>query len=302
MEKGVYTVLMTPFHADGEDVDLESYDKLITTQINSSITGVVVLGTTSESPTLSNAEKMVLIKQVWYRCQGIKKVVIGIGGNNTAECVKFAQSISNYCDYFMVTVPNYNKPSQDGIYQHFKKIDECVNKPIMLYNIPSRCGVNMNVETITTVYRDCSNVVAIKEASGSLPQMIDIITNSDIQLFVGDDKLAIPALSVGAVGVISVASNLYPDEMAEICKCCDSQNYSMGRNIFNNLLPVIDSLFITTNPVAGKYMLKTRGIFNNDVPRLPLVALTEQEKTIVEENLKSIVNWAPVIRRTSYKY
>jgi len=302
MEKGVYTVLMTPFQLNGHDIDLESYDKLLTTQINSNVTGVVVLGTTSESPTLSKEEKLILIKQVWYRCHGKKKVVIGIGGNNTLECIEFGQLVSNYCDYLMVTVPNYNKPSQEGIYQHFKQIDTYVSKPIMLYNIPSRCGVNMTSETIVRTYRDCNNIVAIKEASGSLSQMIDIVTNSNIQLFVGDDKLAIPALSIGADGIISVASNIYPDEIAQICKCWEQENYSTARNIFTNLLPVIDSLFITTNPVPGKYMLKTKGVFNKDAPRLPLVKLTPEEIITIEKKTKSIVNWVPVMRRSSYAY
>ena len=277
MERGIYTVLVTPFTEDNE-IDFQSYDKLLDKINSSSIEGVVVLGTTSESPTLSYNEKMLLVKTVWNRFAGQKKVVVGIGGKNTMETLEFAKDVKEYCDSMMVTVPHYNKPSQEGIKQHFLTIcleEELKQRKFILYNIPSRCGVNMLPDTIAQVYNECENIVAIKEASGSLNQAMEIMSKCDIQIFSGDDSLILPIMSIGGCGVISVIGNILPDKLHNIYSLCDSGNMAQARSEFYKLYDLMKALFIETNPVPTKALLKHIGIFDCSKPRLPLVEIND---------------------------
>lgn len=289
---GVYTVLMTPFNED-DTIDYESYKKLIDLQINSYITGVVVLGTTSESPTLSRDEQSDLVKYVYKRIKdkgSDKKIIIGVGGNNTQETSKFAYYNQEYCDYVMITVPSYNKPSQDGIYEHFNLVCQTVNeKPVILYNIPGRTGVNMLPETIKKVYDTNKNVCAIKEASGSISQIMDLISICDIKVFSGDDGLTIPVTSVGGTGVISVVSNVCPNETSNVYKYCVNNKYKEARLEYSKLNDLVKMLFIESNPVPGKEMLCKLGIFNTPKVRLPLTNLNEENKLKVLKVLLSKV-------------
>lgn len=289
---GVYTVLMTPFNED-DTIDYESYKKLIDLQINSYITGVVVLGTTSESPTLSRDEQSDLVKYVYKRIKdkgSDKKIIIGVGGNNTQETSKFAYYNQEYCDYVMITVPSYNKPSQDGIYEHFNLVCQTVNeKPVILYNIPGRTGVNMLPETIKKVYDTNKNVCAIKEASGSISQIMDLISICDIKVFSGDDGLTIPVTSVGGAGVISVVSNICPNETSNVYKYCVNNKYKEARLEYSKLNDLVKMLFIESNPVPGKEMLCKLGIFNTPKVRLPLTNLNEENKLKVLKVLLSKV-------------
>lgn len=289
---GVYTVLMTPFNED-DTIDYESYKKLIDLQLNSYITGVVVLGTTSESPTLSRDEQSDLVKYVYKRIKdkgSDKKIIIGVGGNNTQETSKFAYYNQEYCDYVMITVPSYNKPSQDGIYEHFNLVCQTVNeKPVILYNIPGRTGVNMLPETIKKVYDTNKNVCAIKEASGSMSQIMDLISICDIKVFSGDDGLTIPVTSVGGTGVISVVSNVCPNETLNVYKYCVNNKYKEARLEYSKLNDLVKMLFIESNPVPGKEMLCKLGIFNTPKVRLPLTNLNEENKLKVLKVLLSKV-------------
>lgn len=289
---GVYTVLMTPFNED-DTIDYESYKKLIDLQINSYITGVVVLGTTSESPTLSRDEQSDLVKYVYKRIKdkgSDKKIIIGVGGNNTQETSKFAYYNQEYCDYVMITVPSYNKPSQDGIYEHFNLVCQTVNeKPVILYNIPGRTGVNMLPETIKKVYDTNKNVCAIKEASGSISQIMDLISICDIKVFSGDDGLTIPVTSIGGKGVISVVSNVCPNETSNVYKYCINNKYKEARLEYSKLNDLVKMLFIESNPVPGKEMLCKLGIFNTSKVRLPLTNLNEENKLKVLKVLLSKV-------------
>ena len=277
MEGGIYTVLVTPF-TEKNEIDLDSYDILLEKIYKSNIEGVVVLGTTSESPTLNYNEKIILVKTVWNKFKGKKKVVVGIGGNNTMETLEFAKEVKEYCNYMMVTVPHYNKPSQKGIKSHFLKIcleEELNKKKFILYNIPSRCGVNMLPDTIAEVYNQCDNVVAIKDASGSLNQVIDIKNKCDIQIFSGDDSLILPILSIGGSGVISVIGNIFPDELHEIFSLYKLENVKSSQIKFYKLYDLMKALFIETNPVPTKALLKYMNIFECDNPRLPLVKMSD---------------------------
>lgn len=278
MERGVYTVLVTPF-TESNEIDFDSYENLLNSMDQSNIEGVVVLGTTSESPTLNYSEKMILVKMVWQKFQKRKKVVVGIGGNNTLETLEFAKDVKDYCDYMMVTVPHYNKPCQAGIKKHFLTIcleEELKQRKFILYNIPSRCGVNMLPETIADVYNQCENIVAIKEATGSLSQALEIRSKCDIQIFSGDDSLIIPIMSIGGCGVISVIGNITPDRLHEIFCLCESGNINESREKFYKLYELMKCLFIETNPVPTKALLTYMNIFKNASPRLPLIEMSNK--------------------------
>lgn len=291
LSQGVYTVVVTPFLEDNK-VDYESIDNIIKNQINKGVSGLVLLGTTSESPTLSIVEKLEIVKFVSKHYGGVFEIIVGIGGNNTLKTIEFGKMIKNYVHGFMVTVPNYNKPSQEGIYNHFTMIaNTFAEVPIMMYNIPSRCGVNMTPETVKQIYGDCDNIVAIKEASGSLEQAIKIKSLCDIRIFSGDDSLILPILAIGGVGVISVASNIFPWEISHIVNSF-SNNIEQSRNLYYKFHNFIKALFITTNPVPVKYLLCKFGLINYDFVRLPLV-----KDNNLEEKMKEIVNfWNEILK------
>ncbi len=288
---GVYTVLMTPFNEDGT-IDWDSYNKLINTQINSEITGVVILGTTSEAPTLNEEEKMSLVHFVHKRINPTeKKLVIGIGGNNTLETIKFGREVADYCDYMMVTVPYYNKPSQEGIYQHFTEIcsnETIVTKPIILYNIPSRTGVNMLPETVKRVCEINSNICAIKEASGSINQVMEILSICNIKVFSGDDSMTIPVMSVGGSGTISVVGNICPNNIKLVWNGCVENDYVNARNIYNSMTNLVKVLFIESNPIPGKIILNMMNIFKTSNVRLPLVQASNENRQIIKSVYEQI--------------
>ena len=271
---------MVPF-CNNYVIDYESLDKLINKTLNSSVTGVVILGTTSEAPTLNYDEKVYLTKYIRNKISGIKKVMVGIGGNNTQDTLSFAQEIRYYCDYMLVTVPNYNKPTQSGIKAHFEYIcnnNDLINKPFMLYNVPSRCGVNMTPETVSDVFNSCNNACAIKEASGSISQSISIRSLCDIQIFSGDDGLVVPIMSIGGSGLISVVSNILPNEINRVYELCKSNDYKNATSEYLKLNEICKNLFIETNPVPGKELLKHIGVFKTSTPRLPLVKMSPENK------------------------
>ena len=237
LKKGSYPVLPTAFTEDGI-IDFKSIDKLLQKLLKSTVSGLVILGTTSESPTLSIDEKNEIIDFVHKKINGKKYLIIGVGGNDTLKTLEFAKSCHDKADAYMVTVPNYNKPSQDGIFNHFSLIasnNEINDKPIVMYNVPSRCGVNMEPETIKALYDSFPNIVAIKEASGSLDQAIKIKSLCDIQIFSGNDNLVIPIMSIGGAGVITVAGNVYPNLIQKITEYCLKEKYSKASNLYFKL-------------------------------------------------------------------
>ena len=278
-EDGVYTVLVTPFDKENY-IDYDSLENLIELQCKSKVTGLIVLGTTSESPTINLDEKNKLVEFVSKKLRNRKKLIIGIGGNNTVNVINFANFCKNLCDGFMVTVPNYNKPTQEGIYRHFTIISKTFgSKPIILYNIPSRCGVNMLPETIKRVFNDNDNVLAIKEASGSMDQVMKIKSICNIKIFSGDDSLVLPIMSLGGSGVISVLSNLYPNGVFKIYNKCKLNKYDEARNYYFKFHNLIKLMFIETNPVPIKQLLFNAKFIKNNNVRLPLCEI-EDIKTL----------------------
>ena len=274
-ESGVYTVIPT-FFKDG-DIDLEQLTNAVRIQISSGIKNIVLLGTTSETPTLTSSEQEKIVQTVWNQFNGQVNIIVGIGGNDTKATLENAFKFKPMCDAFMVTVPYYNKPSQEGIFKHFSTISQLVgDKPIMMYNIPSRCGVSMTPETIAELYCNHDNIVAIKEASGSISQTLEIKNLCDIKVFSGDDALTLSLMSVGAEGVISVASNIIPSLMISLVDKFSKQTEE-AICLNKKLYPLFKSLFLDTNPVPLKYLTYKLGLAKDHSVRLPLVDISSEE-------------------------
>ena len=283
--EGVFTVIVTPFD-DNENISYDCLDNLINRQINTGVKGIIILGTTSEACTITYDEKIKLINYIWNKYNNNIKIAIGIGGNNTNEVIEFGKKCANRCHGFMLTVPYYNKPNQSGIFKHFFKItnsDLIKDKACMLYNIPSRCGVNMESSTVINLRKTCKNITAIKEASGNMDQIFDIINNSDINVFSGDDASIIPLMSIGAKGVISVVSNLIPEYIVSIFNSCLNNDFLNAKDKYKVIHNIIKNLFIDTNPIPLKYLLKKVNLIKTDNVRLPLIKITD-------ENIEELLN------------
>lgn len=284
---GVYTVMPTFFKES--EVDIDQLINAIKIQIASGIKNIVLLGTTSETPTLTNEEQEKIVQTVWENFNGQVNIIVGIGGNNTKTTLENAFKFRSLCDAFMVTVPYYNKPSQEGIYQHFATIAQLLeDKSIILYNIPSRCGVSMEPEIIANLYNSFDNIKAIKEATGSLSQAQDIRSLCDIMILSGDDSLTLPLMSIGGSGVVSVASNLIPKLMLKLVELYLNNDLNLATNLNQKLYPVFKSLFLDTNPVPLKYLINKVGLAEDPSVRLPLVGI--QSKVICEK-LDSIIEF-----------
>src|SRR3990170_1565722 len=283
----VLTAMATPFDDDGA-VDIEQAKRLAKRLVENGSDGIVVAGTTGESPTLSDEEKIRLFAAVKEAVGGRATVVAGTGTNDTRHSVhltKHAEAAG--ADGILLVNPYYNRPSQDGLYAHFRTIAESTALPCMLYNIPGRTGVNAAPETIARL-ADVPNIVAVKEASGSLDQASEIRrrTSPDFLIYSGDDSLTLPILAVGGTGIVSVASHLAGREIQQMVRVFEQGEVREALRLHLRLLPLFKVLFITTNPVPLKSAMNMSG-FNVGKPRLPLVEATAKEKeqiqTVLEE-------------------
>jgi 4-hydroxy-tetrahydrodipicolinate synthase len=289
----VLTAMATPFDESGA-VDIEQAKALAKRLVDSGSDGIVVAGTTGESPTLSDDEKVQLFKAVKDAVGGRAKVVAGTGTNDTRHSVHLTKEAQGAgADGILLVNPYYNRPSQDGLYAHFRAIAESTSLPCMLYNIPGRTGVNAAPETIARL-ADVPNIVAVKEASGNLDQASEIRrrTGADFLIYSGDDSLTLPILSVGGTGIVSVASHLAGAEIAEMVRAYEQGDVRKALAIHLKLFPLFKVLFITTNPVPLKAALNLSG-FNVGKPRLPLVEATAKEKEQIAAVLKELA-LAPV--------
>ena len=287
--KGLGVALITPFKED-DSIDYTALGKLIEHLIQNSIDYLVVLGTTAETPTLSAEEKKEVVAFVKQRVNGRVPIVLGVGGNCTSSVVAQLKK-DNYegIDAILSVVPYYNKPSQEGIYQHYKAIAEATELPIILYNVPGRTGVNMTAETTLRIAREFKNVVAIKEASGNIVQMDDIIKNkpADFMVISGDDGITFPLITLGAVGVISVIGNAFPKEFGRMVRLALNGDYDSALRIHHEFTELFSLLFVDGNPAGVKAMLNAMGYIDNKL-RLPLVPtrITTYEKMrVVLDNL-----------------
>ncbi|MCA6085476.1 4-hydroxy-tetrahydrodipicolinate synthase [Candidatus Endomicrobiellum agilis] len=285
MFSGVYTALITPFK-DGK-VDFDALERLIENQYENGVDGVVPCGTTGESPTLTYEEHEAVIEFCVKNAKGRMKVLAGTGSNSTDEAIYFTRSAKNAgCDGALVVSPYYNKPTQKGLYLHFKTIADTVNIPIVLYNIAGRTSVNIEPATIAKLFEDCKNIIGVKEASGLVDQM-SIIKSlvPDIELFSGDDALTLPSLSIGGVGVISVLSNIVPAKVVSLVRTFEKGDIKEAMKIHYRLFPLIKSMFIETNPIPVKTAASLLGICRADL-RLPICEMEEANRLKLEKILK----------------
>lgn len=273
MMKGAYTALITPFD-ENLKVDFGGFEELLHFQLESNIDGLVILGTTAESPTLNLDEQEAIIKLAVKVVKGKKPLLIGTGSYNTEETVKKTIKAKDAgADGALIVTPYYNKPTQEGLFQHFKKIVESVDLPVLLYNIQGRTGQNIQTDTLKRLM-DLPNIIGVKEASGNVAQMMDVIASArpGFSILSGDDNLTLPLIALGGHGVVSVVSNLVPSEIKEICDLALSGNYEEARKLHYALMPLFKAAFIETNPSPIKYLMGLKNLPSGGV-RLPLVSV-----------------------------
>ncbi len=279
--RGLGVALITPFQADGS-IDFDALDRLVEYQIKGRVDFLCIMGTTAETPTLSREEKRLLKERLVERVAGRVPLLMGCGGNNTAAILDELQNEDwKGIDGVLSVCPYYNKPSQEGLYQHFAAIAKVSPVPVVLYNVPGRTGVNMTAETTLRLAREFENIVAIKEASGNITQMDDIIKNKPqhFDVISGDDGITFPLITLGAVGVISVIGNALPAEFSRMVRLALRGEYSSSLTIHHKFTELFKLLFVDGNPAGVKAMLSEMGMIQN-VLRLPLVPtrLTTMEK------------------------
>jgi len=273
----VVTAMITPFDETGK-IDWDACGILIDHLVAHGTDALVVAGTTGESPTLSDNEKLELFRFSVEKMRSRGKVLAGVGGNNTEKTIWLSKEAAKCgVDGLMFVLPYYNRPSQEGLYQHFKAIATQIDLPIMLYNIPGRTGVNMTPETLRRL-TEFDNIVAMKEASGDLTQMARMLNATDgkITLYSGDDKLTLPVLSIGGHGVVSVASHVVGDEMQQMIRAYDEGRVQEAARLHLQLLELFEVLFITNSPAPLKFLLNHLGIKAGSV-RLPLAEVSQAE-------------------------
>ena len=287
MFRGTFTALVTPFR--NGDVDFAAFEKLVEAQIAAGITGLVAVGTTGESPTLTHEEKEKVIQRAVKIANGRCKLLAGTGTNSTRDAIeatKFAEKAG--VDGALLVAPYYNKPSQEGLFRHFKAIADKTSLPIMLYNIPGRCSVDIGPDTVVRLAESCRNIVSIKEASGSVERVGELRRRlpKEFTILSGDDSLTLPFIAVGAVGVVSVASNLFPAEICALVRACESGDFKSAENLHRKMFSLFKDLFIEPNPVPAKTALAWRGAMSAEV-RLPLCEMTEANQTRLRKTLEA---------------
>jgi 4-hydroxy-tetrahydrodipicolinate synthase len=288
MFQGTFTALVTPFQND--HVDEAAFERLIEAQIAGGVTGIVPVGTTGESPTLDHEEHMRVIELGVKHAKGRCKVIGGTGSNSTREAVMMTVEAEKLgCDGALLVAPYYNKPSQEGLFRHFSAIAEATKIPLILYSIPGRCGIEIGVDTTARLAKAWPNIVAIKEAGGSVERVSALrqALPPEFDILSGDDSLTLPFLAVGACGVISVASNLVPAAVAELVNHALAGRFDAAREIHARYYPLFKDLFIEPNPVPAKYALSLLGRMAPNV-RLPLCEMSEKNAAHLTATLKNL--------------
>ncbi|RNA69535.1 4-hydroxy-tetrahydrodipicolinate synthase [Alteribacter keqinensis] len=284
----IVTAMVTPFDSKG-NIDFNKTTKVIEHLIANGSDGLVVAGTTGESPTLSQEEKLALFEHAVKVAGGRVKIIAGTGSNNTFQTVEFTKRAEQTgVDAVMLVTPYYNKPSQQGMFEHFKTIAEKTKLPVMLYNVPGRTGTSMHTDTVVELSK-IDNIVSVKEASGDLDQITDIIykTPEDFTVYSGDDGLTLPIMSIGGDGVVSVASHVLGNEMQEMINAHLNGKHKEASKLHQKLLPVMNGLFAAPNPVPVKTALQLKGLDTGGV-RLPLIPLTSEERHKLSDVLNTI--------------
>jgi 4-hydroxy-tetrahydrodipicolinate synthase len=286
---GAYTALVTPFTPDGTAVDWQAYERLVEAQLEARVTGLVPAGTTGESPCLTDGEQRELVSRAARLAKGRATVVAGIGTNNTKKTIEAGKAaLEAGAEGVMVVMPYYNKPSQDGLLAHVRAIAEAVSCPVMLYNIPGRTTVELTIDTLLRIIDVCPNVVALKDATGGVTYVQELLLRAtrSILVLAGDDALTLPLMSVGARGVVSVTSNLYPRAVSEVVEDALAGRYLEAQAKNKKLFPVHRALFVEPNPQPIKAALALKGRVNASV-RPPLVEASPACTTMLAEVLRA---------------
>jgi 4-hydroxy-tetrahydrodipicolinate synthase len=285
MFTGTYTAIVTPFK-NGQ-LDEAALERLVKAQVKGGVDGIVPVGTTGESPTVSYEEHVQIIKLAVKFAAGKVKVLAGTGANSTTEAIYLTKEAEKAgADGSLQVAPYYNKPTQEGLFQHFKAIAKTTKLPIVLYSIPGRCGIEIAIDTVKRLAAECKNIVGIKEAGGSCDRVSQLraALGPKFEILSGDDSLTIPFMSVGAQGVISVASNIIPREVSQMVNAYAAGQPKKALALHQKFYPVFKDLFIETNPVPIKAALAMKGLIDEEY-RLPLVAMSAKNKETLKATL-----------------
>lgn len=285
---GAAVAIVTPFNGDGS-VNYEKLDNLIEFQIKNNTDAIVICGTTGEASTLSHEEHIDVIRHCVETVNHRVPVVAGTGSNSTETAIYLSQEAEKAgADAVLLVTPYYNKATQNGLYVHFKDTADAINIPCILYNVPSRTGCNILPETAVRLAKDVKNIVAIKEASGNISQIAKLIRLADgcLDVYSGNDDQIVPIMSLGGIGVISVLSNVAPQQTHDLCQACLDDDYKKAAAMQLEALPLIDSLFSEVNPIPVKKALNIMG-FEAGPLRKPLTEMEEAHANILEENMKA---------------
>ncbi len=280
--RGLGVAVITPFLADGS-VDFPHLGQLIDEQLEAGVDFFCVLGTTAETPTLDTDERQAITKYFIERVGGRVPLLLGAGGNDTRKVVEGLKSIPEGIDGLLIVAPYYNKPSQEGIYQHYKAVAEATELPIVVYNVPGRTGVNISAETTLRLARDFSNIIATKEASGNIAQIEDIIIGAPegFEVLSGDDGIAYELMATGAVGAITVIGNSHAKEFGEMIHALQAGDLAKAKEIHHRFATLYKLLFVDGNPAGVKSVLALQGKIHN-ILRLPLVPASEKTQEAIQ--------------------
>ncbi len=286
--KGTGVALITPFQKDGS-VDYPALEKLVTHVIRGGVDFLVALGTTAETATLTATEKQEVWAAILRYADGQVPVVCGIGGNNTSEVVAQLKEMDlRGAEAILSVAPYYSRPTQEGLYQHFKAVAAATNKPIILYNVPARTGSNILPATAIRLAKECNNIIGIKEASGNITQCLELLQNKpdNFTVLSGDDNLVLAQMAIGMEGIISVAANCFTKEITDIVNLAIVGKFDKARKVMYKILPGIDLLFTEGNPAGVKAVLAQLGMCEN-ILRLPLTAVSAETGERITEFLKA---------------
>lgn len=284
--RGTATAIVTPFKKDGS-LDESALRKLVDWQIEKGIEGLVPCGTTGENPTLSDDEQHRVIEIVFEQANRRATIIAGAGSNDTQKTIKLAKFAKDAgADYALVVGPYYNKPTQEGYFQHFKTVGDSVNIPIIIYNVPGRTGGNIEPATILRLAENVKNIAGVKEASGNMGQIMEIAKNKPdgFSLLSGDDALTLPLMAVGGDGCISVVANEVPREFSELVRCCLKEKWNEALQLHNRLLDLMNVNFIESNPIPVKAAMAMMGLIE-EVYRLPMVRISDKNR----ERLRTVL-------------
>ena len=291
MFKGTGTALITPYKSD-QSVDYDALKKIVRHQLDGGVDALVVIGTTGESPVIEFDERGKIISLVVEEVKGKIPVIVGTGTNNTKKVIELNKQAEDLkADGLLIVNPYYNKGTQESLVEHYKFISEKTKLPIILYNVPSRTGMNLLPETAVRIHKECKNVVAIKEASGNISQIAHLISIKPKPLSVisGNDDQTLAIMASGGDGVISVFSNPYPSEMKKITDAMLNNNLKLAQELNNKYLSIMNALFVETSPSPVKYVMSKLGLCEN-ILRLPLVKATGKAEEILDKEMKNIMS------------